>query len=99
MNNEPIKITQIQGLDAKELLTQFQNLHAEILAIKQNANTKTDELLTRQQTADILQISLVTLWNWTKKNIVPAHRIGNKVRYKKSEILNALQEIHPKRNW
>ncbi|CAA0159645.1 conserved hypothetical protein [Tenacibaculum maritimum] len=96
--NKSIKITQIQELDANELLKQFQDLHAELLAIKENISNskKADILLTRKQTAEILQISLVTLWNWTKGNTLTAHRIGNQVRYKKSEVLNALQEIKPK---
>ncbi len=94
-----IKITQIQGLDVSELLTQFQNVHIELLAIKENTqNTQKDKLLTRQQTADTLQISLVTLWTWTKKGVISANRIGNKIRYKESDIMNALQSINIKGN-
>lgn len=57
-------------------------------------NPDKEKLLTRQETADLLSISLVTLWEWTKKDIVPAYRIGNKVRYKKQEILLALQQMN-----
>ena len=68
-----------------------------MLEIRNNANkSKEDKLLTRQQTADILQISLVTLWTWNKNNIVTFYKIGNKVRYKKSEVLNALQSTNSK---
>lgn len=51
-----------------------------------------DILLTREETAKLLSVSLVTLWDWTRKDIIPAYRIGNKIRYKKSEVLNALQQ-------
>jgi excisionase family DNA binding protein len=57
-------------------------------------NPDQNTLLTRQQTADMLSVSLVTLWDWTKKNIIPAYRIGNKVRYKKSEILASLKQMN-----
>lgn len=57
-------------------------------------NPDKEKLLTRQETADLLSVSLVTLWDWTKKDIVPAYRIGNKVRYKKQEILQALQQMN-----
>ncbi len=53
-----------------------------------------DKLLTREETSELLSISLTTLWSWTKKNILPAYRIGNKVRYKQSEVLSALQKMN-----
>ena len=51
-----------------------------------------DQLLTRAETAKLLTISLVTLWDWTKKDILSAYRIGNKIRYKKSEVLKSLRQ-------
>lgn len=51
-----------------------------------------DKLLTREETAKMLSISLVTLYHWTNKNILQAYRIGKKIRYKKSEVLEALQK-------
>jgi excisionase family DNA binding protein len=52
-----------------------------------------DEIyLTRQETAKLLSVSLVTLWDWTKKDVIPAFRIGSKIRYKKSDVLNSLSK-------
>lgn len=53
-----------------------------------------DQLLTREETSKMLSVSLVTLWDWTRKDLIPAYRIGNKVRYKKSEVLEALQKMN-----
>lgn len=53
-----------------------------------------EKLLTRQETADLLSVSLVTLWTWTKSDVIPAFRIGTKVRYKKTDVLNALQKMN-----
>lgn len=68
-----------------------------VAALKGFANTlqpENEKILTREETAEMLSISLVTLWDWTRKNIVPAYRIGNKVRYKKSEVLEALKKMN-----
>ena len=74
---------------------QFKNeLLAEIKQLLETFNSlqmEQDEILSREQTAELLKISLVTLWDWTKKDIIPAYRIGNKVRYKKSEVLASLK--------
>jgi len=59
-----------------------------------NKEVEEDRLLTREETAEMLSVSLVTLWKWTKTDIIPAFRIGSKVRYKKSQILTALEKMN-----
>lgn len=49
-----------------------------------------DELLTRDQTCNFLNIDSSTLWSWTKKEKLIAYGIGNRRYYKKSEILECL---------
>ncbi len=51
---------------------------------------KTDELLTRQQVSEMLGVSLATLWHWEKKQILNPVKIGSKVRYRRSDVENAL---------
>lgn len=58
------------------------------------SDSSSDELLTRQSTADLLKISLTTLWNWTKNNKVQSYGIGNKVYYKKNEIMDKLVQLN-----
>ena len=74
---------------------QFKNeLLAEIKQLLETFNSlqmEQDEILSREQTAELLKISLVTLWKWTNNDIIPAYRIGKKVRYKKSEVLASLK--------
>jgi excisionase family DNA binding protein len=55
---------------------------------------KSNQLLTRKQTAEMLCISLPTLHDWTKTGIIQAHRIGNRVLYKFDEINNSLRQIN-----
>lgn len=51
------------------------------------------EFITRNETAQILGVSLTTLNEWTKQGVVIGYRIGTRVRYKKGEILNAVNQI------
>ena len=55
---------------------------------------KKDQLLTRQQTAKILQVSLPTLNLWTKKGIIQAKRINSRVRYYENDVNAALQNYN-----
>jgi len=58
-----------------------------------NLQSKENEvLLTREETAKLLSVSLVTLWDWTRKDIIAAYRIGSKIRYKKSDVINSLSK-------
>ena len=56
------------------------------------AENKPDELLTRQQVADMLTVTLTTLWHWEKKGILTPIRIGNKVRYLRSDVEKSLEK-------
>lgn len=51
------------------------------------------ELLTRRQTAKLLGVSLASLDNWTASGRLRKHRIGVSVRFRKSEVLNALSGL------
>ena len=51
------------------------------------------EYITRKETAQILGISLVTLNEWTKTGVIPASRIGTRVRYKRADIYSSLKEV------
>lgn len=52
------------------------------------------EYITRQETAEILGISLPTLNDWSKRGIIPSYRIASRVRYKKAEVENSLSQVH-----
>lgn len=55
----------------------------------------TPELITRKETAEILGVSLPTLHDWTKKGMIPAKRIGTRVRYDKQAVLDAMKDVEP----
>ena len=59
------------------------------------STTPADELLTRKQAAAILKVSLPTLNELTKTGTLKGYRVtgSNRLRYKASEINNALTVI------
>ena len=58
-----------------------------------NPPTKDPILLTRAEVAKILGITLPTLNDWTKRGIIPALKIGSRVRYKKQDVYKALTQV------
>jgi excisionase family DNA binding protein len=62
-------------------------------AMEQNA-LREDEILTSEEARRLLKIGRTKLWDLTKKNMIPAYRVGQGrtagLRYKRSEILRWL---------
>lgn len=55
-----------------------------------------NENYTAKETASFFNVSLVTIHSWTKRGILKKYKVGNRVFYKKVEILEAIQEIEGK---
>ena len=89
--------TQIQGIEATDLLKHFEKLNNRLDQLQKTVKPQGKPiLLTRKEVAKMLNISLPTLWAWTNKGILISYRIGNKIRYKENEVLEALQCINAK---
>ncbi len=55
------------------------------------------KLLSRQEVAELLNVSLVTLHNLRKKGILkPTHKVGRKPLYLESSVLEQLELSHYK---
>lgn len=69
----------------------FNNVKGLLIDFKNSLPTSDpDELMTRAQTCEFLQINSSTLWKWTKKGKIKAYGIGNRKYYKKKEIIESL---------
>lgn len=79
-----------------EALTELikQGIKSQLEDFKKNFNSlNSEELLTREQTCEFLQIDSSTLWHWTNKGKVLAYGIGNRRYYKKAELLDCLKPL------
>lgn len=95
MSTNTIPAIQIQGINAETLIGQIKKVVKDLIPPPQ-PQTLSDRLLTRKEVCKMLQISLVTVHNWTKQGILNPYRIGNKLRFKESEVLEALQSVNIK---
>lgn len=57
-----------------------------------------EELLTREQAAQLLGVTMPTLRDWTRRDIVPGYRVGSRIRYKRNEVLASLARIRTARH-
>lgn len=55
-------------------------------------------LLSRQESASFLKISLVTLYDWTKSGILKSYKIGGRVYYKQDELVSTAKQVVNRRN-
>ena len=68
----------------------------EIAIEKLNAPPKNEDeiILSRLETAKLLKINLTSLWKHTKSGKLKSYGIGNRVFYKKNEVLKSLTRIN-----
>jgi hypothetical protein len=91
---ETINITSLEQVPAglTLLLKKFTDLENKISTPVQQAPI-TDELRTRKETANRLNITLATLHQYTLSGKIVANRIGNRVLYKESDIQKSLHQV------
>lgn len=84
----------LQGLDIDEfrqLLHETVEEKFKVLLVQSKVQSK-EKYLSRTEVADLFKISLPTLHSYTKQGLITSFRIGYKVRYKESDIKDALKE-------
>ena len=57
----------------------------------QSAN---DDLLSREQLLELLQINASTLWHWQNKGKITAYKFANKCYYKRSEVMSTITSLN-----
>lgn len=73
------------------LLKKVTNLEIELDNIRENYQPiQPIELMSRKETADFFKVSLVTITNWVKYGILTSYKIGNRVFFKRSELISAM---------
>jgi excisionase family DNA binding protein len=92
-------VVQVQQIDVETLFSRMDSiLENRLKSFTPTPSTPNDaeEFLTRDETAKILKCSTVSLWDWTNKGLLQSYRIGNKVRYKRNEVMSSPKAINAK---
>ena len=85
-------ITQLHEISPEDLRREIRNdIREELQELTKNFTPKEPtEWITRQEAADLIGVSLVTIHNWTKEGVINAHKIGTRIRFKRADIENIL---------
>ena len=92
MDQKKILFSQFSRDELKEMFSQVVKEELDHHSRKE-PEIKT-ELISRKETAKILGISLTTLNDFTKRGLIPCHRISTRVRYKKDEVFDSLVSVN-----
>jgi len=93
MKTKTILIQEITADELSDIISDKLLLKIEKYILN-HAAKQNEELLTRKELSKYLKVSLSTINNWSKFGVLQPYRIGNQVRYKKSEIKDALIRIN-----
>ncbi len=94
-----VKVTEVHGTTPEQLTEKIlSDFKIELEKLSQNFKPiEPPEYLTREEVATILKISMSTISEWNKNGILNPYRLGNLIRYKQSEIDQALININNKK--
>lgn len=59
------------------------------------AEARKEKYLTKEEVKQMCNVCDTTLWHWGKKNYLKPVKVGNKVRYRQSDIQKILGEHNP----
>ena len=59
------------------------------------AEARKEKYLTKEEVKKMCDVCDTTLWHWAKKNYLKPVKVGNKVRYRQSDIQKILGERNP----
>ncbi|MBU3836399.1 MAG: helix-turn-helix domain-containing protein [Candidatus Phocaeicola merdigallinarum] len=76
----------INALDLKEAFLQWNEETRQ-----PDAERKAESYLSAQETADKLGVDVSTLWRWDKSGYLKKIKVGNKIRYRESDVLKLME--------
>lgn len=76
-------------ISAADLERILRNLVNDI--ISEREEVKKETYISANQVSNLLGVSKSTLWRWEKENYLVPVRVGNKLRYKESEVKQLME--------
>ena len=86
----------LQNLDVEQLTTLMGDVfETKFKDFKKELTTQTenDDLMTRDQVLELLQINASTLWHWQNKGRITVYKFANKCYYKRSELMATIKPL------
>jgi hypothetical protein len=76
------------------ILEKLNNIEKAIEKLNAPSNNDDEILLSRIETCELLKINFSSLWKHTKSGKLASYGIGNRVYYKKGEVLHSIKKIN-----
>lgn len=94
--NKPLFKIDPSGL-AEFIRSEVRSELERITAEQSENGTSPNEWMTVKEVAKELKVSIQTVWNHTKKGILTKYKIQGRTLYKRSEVMEAIQRMEPRR--
>lgn len=83
----------LSPISTDTLIERIAERTVEILNQKQAPQPEAKDLLTRKETAELLQVNIATIWRWTNSGKLNQYGIGGRTYYKRSEVLESVKSL------
>lgn len=93
MNDKKNSMVMINQIGAEDLIDRIARRTAEIIFESKEKESESTNLLTRKEAASLLAISMATLHRWTQQGDLKSYSIGNRIYYKKNEVIESLTSL------
>ncbi|MEZ7500748.1 hypothetical protein QO200_18690 [Flavobacterium sp. Arc3] len=94
MNEQRLQLIQISVTDLRDLISDCIAAELQkVMNFTSQAPKPETEILTREQTKDLLGISYVTLWKYNRDGTLQARKVKGKVFYLRQDINNLLNNV------
>jgi excisionase family DNA binding protein len=93
------KVIQVHNISAEDFKKEIsEDITKHISVVFQEIMTdlrskQQPEFVDSKTASNFLQVTLPTLYDWRKKGIISAYRIGNKIRFNRQELIECLIKI------
>ena len=94
MTEKSVQLIQMNISELTEIISNCVAKQLEKIGnLKPEPQKSESEILSREQTKNLLGISYVTLWKHSRNGILTAKKIGSKVFYMRTDIDNLLNQV------
>ena len=76
-----------------DLMAQMRDIVRDELRQQQRAD-QSEKLLTPKETADLLRVSVVTIWQWEKQGRIVKHSMGGRTYFKYGELMASIETLN-----
>lgn len=84
----------LNGITLKQLAEELKPLLVDLIPAKKEEIKLESEFVTREEVCKMLSFNKTSLWKHTKSGRLKSYGIGNRVLYKRSEVLEAVKPIN-----